>query len=103
MSFQFFSIALVIFAVVFLGVGIFRVVEITSLELRKNLTRILIVFHIVGCLLFSAALGLMAMDSNYKKTYLVGKMLFAGLILLLPVHIFVGVKRRIKIQDSLKE
>jgi hypothetical protein len=90
------SILLIAFAVVFVCVGVIRVVEFGDLGLKTPVRIALVIAHLVGCLLFACAISLLGIDVKREHMTLMSYLLFPGLGILLPVHIYLGLKRRIK-------
>jgi hypothetical protein len=95
------SIGVVIFSVAFVVVGVLRVVEFTDLGLRNRIKIPLIAAHLVGCVLFALSLVLLGVDVRHAYGKLMGYLLLPSLALLLPVHIFIALKRRIKAQGKI--
>jgi hypothetical protein len=93
------TIALTGFAILFFGVGIFRVVEFNGVGLRKNVRGALIVLHLFGCLFFSAAMVVLGIDGDRRLNSLMTSLLVSGVLLLFPIHIFLALKRRLKQGD----
>jgi hypothetical protein len=94
-----------VFAVLFFGVGCTRYVEFTNVGFKELTRKLLITAHFIGCFLFSAAMVLVATDQNVhdpdperkKITYVV---FASSLAILFPVHIYLGIKRRIRLIDA---
>jgi hypothetical protein len=101
-SLDWLSILLLAMSAAFLVVGLSRIVEFEGLGLGKIVKPILIVTHIFGCFLFAAAMALFAIDVHKAHTQTIAWLLAPALIILLPVHIYLGLKRRIKIRDLTK-
>ncbi len=87
------------FAIVFLIVGIMRVVEFSGLNLSKFQKCIFIPAHIIGCFLFSSVAALITVDTHGIYRSLMNSFFAAGIVILFPIHIFIGIKRRIKIKQ----
>jgi hypothetical protein len=94
-----FSVLLVAFSVVFCAVGIYRAVEFLGLGLRPLPRRLLIASHVLGCVLFSVALAWTGLDQRQLHKPEITRIFFTGLALLLPVQIYIGIKRRILLRD----
>jgi hypothetical protein len=90
------SIALYVFSLAFLVAGITRVAEFSGVGIKDALRRVLMVAHVIGCVLFSGVFALLGIDEH---SGLIGPFLAASLIILFPVHIYLGIKRRIAIRD----
>jgi hypothetical protein len=95
-----FTYGMLVFSVLFLIGGITRIVEFSGLGLGRILRPILIAAHLVGCALFSSSMVVLAYDVTETRKTLVAILFFSGVGLLLPIHIFVGIKRRIKLRDA---
>lgn len=89
--------AVIAFAAVFMVTGICRVVEFKAAGLSSSQRRFLIPLHILGCVAFAAALILVAVDPLQHLRLLTTICFMVGLFVLFPLHIFVAIKRRIKI------
>jgi len=98
--FNWISIAILGFAILFLIVGILRTVEFNDISLKKLQKTILIGLHILGCLLFSAALTVLAVDQEQYYNFYLRILLFSAILILFPIHIFVGIKRKILLNDT---
>jgi hypothetical protein len=90
---------------VFLAGGISRVVELSNIGIKGRARRALMVAHVIGCVLFSAVFVVLGLDfragmTGNEHSGLVGAFLAASLAILFPVHIYVGIKRRITIRDK---
>jgi hypothetical protein len=92
------TIALYVFAVLFFVVGVSRVVEFSNIGIKTGVKRVLVAAHVVGCALFCGVFVAFARET--RPTTLVGALLGASLAILFPVHIYVGIKRRITIRDQ---
>lgn len=90
--------ALIAFAAVFFVVGVYRIVEFKAAGVSDFQRRLLVPAHIIGCGLFSASLVLVAIDPLQKHKELLTWLFFSGLLLLFPMHIYVGIKRMIRIK-----
>lgn len=93
------SLLIFAFSAVFLVVGVLRVVEFMDVGLSRAARNILIVVHLIGCLLFSAAMAMFAIDARQEHKTLMYGFFMGGLLTLFPIHIYVALKRRRKIQD----
>jgi len=90
---------LYIFAAAFLIIGFVRVVEFKSSGVPRNQRFVLIPIHIIGTLAFTTAIILLARDRASEKTLLTWA--FAtGVLILFPLHIYVGIKRRLLINKD---
>jgi len=87
---------LLAFAAVFIIVGVLRVVEISAAGLRPLWRRILIPLHVVGCLCFAGAIVLLAIDETGSARIWTSSLFYAGVMILFPLHIFLAIKRRIR-------
>lgn len=91
---NFTAIGLILFAVVFLGVGIWRIVEFSGLGIPEMKRMSLVSFHLMGCLFFSVALVIIALD--HREAYRIHSttLFVLSIIQLFPVHIYTAIKRR---------
>ena len=96
------QIGILVLAVVFLIGGISRIVEFSGIGLTKRQKSIFIALHILGCLLFSVSMVIAALDTRQSYKAFMTSLFFSALLIFFPVHIYVGLKRRIKIRDSQK-
>jgi hypothetical protein len=88
--------ALYVFAAVFFVVGLFRIVEFKAAGVSRFQQMILIPLHVLGCGLFSTAFILMANDPVQVHKKELSWLFFSGLFILCPMHIYVGIKRKIR-------
>jgi hypothetical protein len=91
--------ALIAFAAVCFVVGVYRVVEFKAANINDFQRRLLIPAHVVGCGLFSASIVLVAIDPLQQHKELLTWLFFSGLFLLFPMHIYVGIKRMIRMKQ----
>src|SRR4051812_34366126 len=75
-------IAVCCFAVVFLVVGILRIVEFKGLGLPGPRQKILVALHILGCIMLSIMMVLLAIDIDKIQARLVAGLLVSALLLL---------------------
>ena len=95
-----FQVFMLVFALVFLVGGMMRIVEFNGLGLGRFLKPTLIAAHILGCLLFSSAIALAGIDIHQERPMYMRVFILSSLGILLPVHIFLGLKRRIALRDA---
>ena len=88
--------AVLVFTIVFLIVGLLRYVEIGAADIFGTKKIVLIGLHFIGCFLFAGALALLAIDPDQKQIFWMRILFFGGMMILFPVHIYVGIKRKIK-------
>lgn len=93
------SVFILAFAVVFLIVGIMRVVEFRDVGLSSATQRVLTVIHIAGCLLFASALAMFAIDIRQQHKMVMYGVFMGGLLTLFPIHIYVALRRRRKLRE----
>ena len=93
------TLAILVFAAVFFIVGVFRVVEFQGVGLGKITKPILIIFHLIGCALLTFALGLLDLDPYRIYRSAMTIIFFSAIGTLFPIHIYVAIKRRIRIKD----
>ncbi len=89
--------ATMIFAVVFFIVGCFRIVEFKAAGVSLGQRRFLVPLHILGCFCFAGALFLLGYDAAQTQKLGIQILFAAGVLILFPLHIYVAVKRRIRI------
>lgn len=89
--------AVLAFAAVFMVTGIFRVVEFKAAGVSRRQRFFLIPIHILGCVAFSSALALLVLDPAGHYKSLLTACFFTGVLILFPMHIYVNIKRKIKI------
>ena len=89
------AVGVSVFAVIFLIVGLTRVVEVAALQIGSKTRIALMAVHVVGCFLFALALVLLGVDEHGLYHTILIACFSAGLALLFPLHIYVGLKRRI--------
>ena len=94
------SLLLFLFALIFLLVGIQRVVEFQGLGFTRKRLRLLAAFHIVGCFLFSATIVDLALDMYQLFPIIKGALFGASIIILFPLHIYVALRRRILLKGE---
>ena len=85
------------FAAIFMVTGIFRVVEFKAAGISRKQRIFLIPIHIVGCIAFSLALALLVLDPTEIHKAGMTACFFTGILILFPMHIYVNIKRKIKI------
>jgi hypothetical protein len=91
------SWAVLAFSILFLVVGVSRVVEFQGVDISDKQRRFLIPLHILGVLSFSAAMGLLAIDPAQVHRTLLAGLFFGGMLILFPMHIYVAIKRKIRV------
>src|SRR3978361_2301283 len=89
--------ALIVFAVIFFIVGVFRIVEFKEAGISKFQRLFLVPLHISGCAVFAGAIALLGLDPGQKHMTLMTILFFSGFLLLVPIHIYVAIKRKIKL------
>ena len=89
--------ALIAFAVIFFGVGCFRIVEFKAAGINVFQRRILIPLHVLGCACFAGAMALFALDPQFKQKLLMQSLFIAAVLILFPSQIYVALKRRIRL------
>lgn len=93
-------IALLTFALLFLVIGLTRIVEFKGLGLSYRRRTILTALHILGCITFSLMFVLFAIDINKTYSDLLAGLLISSLILLFPIHIYAGILRNIRLRQK---
>ena len=95
------SIIGVLFALVFFVIGVTRVVEFRDLGFSKAKVWIFSALHLIGVTLFAASMMLFGADTGRSQMELNGWMLLPAIAILLPLHIYVNVIRRVRYGDIL--
>jgi|GEM_PF-4977056 len=90
------------FSVVFLIVGVLRTTEIRSVGLQVKWVRVLLFFHVVGVLCFSWTLLVTSIDFHRHAVSAIQPFFGASIATLFPVHLFVNLRRRIRLRDQLE-
>ena len=88
------AIAIVLFAIAFFIVGIYRTVEFSSIGLRSTQKKVYLSLHVIGCLLFSAAMILGAINLHEDRRTLMFSTFIAAMIFLAPGQFKIGMVRR---------
>lgn len=92
--------ALVAFSIIFFGVGLIRVVEFKAAGVPTRRQKPLMVLHILGCVTFAATLILLAIDPGQEYKTWTTVLFFSSIGILFPVHIYVGICRKILISSQ---
>jgi hypothetical protein len=87
---------LLAFAFVFPIVGGFRIVEFKAAGISLRQRQFLIPLHMLGCLCFSGAMVLLAIDIAQEQKLVTQILFSAGILILFPMQIYVAIKRRIR-------
>lgn len=88
-----------VLSLVFFGGGVSRIVEFTGVGLSGRIMSLFRIIHILGCLCFSSSMALMSVDVHEHHRGAIGALFFSSLVLLLPIHLFTGLKRRIRLKE----
>lgn len=94
------KISLIVFAALFFAVGLFRVVEFKAAGVSERVRRVLIPLHVLGTLLLSAAMLVFATDEQQLQQELLMGLFFGGVGILFPLHIYLAIKRKLKINRN---
>jgi heme/copper-type cytochrome/quinol oxidase subunit 3 len=97
------SVGGVAFAILFLVVGVMRVIEFSDLGLTKAKTLLLQVLHVMGCLLLSSALVTISTERAQNQRALSFSLLVSALILFVPGQVTIALIRRKQIRESQKK
>ena len=81
----------------FFVVGIFRIVEFKAAGIDGLQRKILIPLHILGCAAFSATMVLLGTGMDQTHKTLMTSLFFSAVLILFPIQIYVGIKRKIRI------
>jgi hypothetical protein len=86
------TVSVVSFAVIFFGVGVYRVIEFKDIGLGETQRKILVCLHIIGCALFSVALASVALWPEQTHRNII--LFVLGLGFLAPGQFTAGLRRR---------
>ena len=89
------SIILLIFAVIFLIVGLYRNVEFRDSNLSKRAKIICYVIHTIGVINFTLAILLVGADLWQTHQSIILPYFFSAIFLLFPLHIYLAISKRI--------
>lgn len=89
--------AVLAFAAIFMVTGILRVVEFKAAGINSFQRKFLIPLHILGCIAFAASLALAVIDPEQHYKMWMTILFFTGVLILFPTHIYVAIKRKIKV------
>lgn len=89
------KIALLAFAAVFMGVAVSRIVEFRVPNISVRQRMLLIPLHLIGSALFTGAIVLLAIDPAQERKALMRALFFGAVLTLCPLHIYLGLKRKI--------
>lgn len=93
------SVAVIAFAAIFLVAGVLRVVELRPLVPAPRARLALTALHLLGCLLFSSAALLFGLDIDRRHNELTAALLASSLVILMPLHIYLGLLRRLRLAE----
>jgi hypothetical protein len=88
------ALAIFIFAIVFMVIGLLRIIEFKGIGLKPSTCRVLISLHVLGCLTFAVSLivGLMSLFQDERK--IMFGLFILAMTLLAPGQFMIGIKRR---------
>lgn len=89
--------AVLAFTAVFMVTGIFRVVEFKAAGVSPFARKFLIPLHIIGCIAFCTAMAMLVLDPTQQYKVWMTACFFTGVLILFPMHIYVAIKRKIKL------
>jgi hypothetical protein len=90
------TIALLVVSLLFLAVGISRWVEFQDYGFSRIRKVVLIIMHLVGCVALAMAFAIQAVDLDRRFSAAGMGFLASALVLLFPIHIYLGLLRRVK-------
>lgn len=93
------SVAGLCFALIFFIVGVMRLNEFSGIQLSKFQRSVFIPFHVLGCVMFSGAIGLVSIDINQMYKSQIAILFFGAIALLFPTHIYIAIKRRLRLKE----
>jgi hypothetical protein len=91
---QWATVVLLLFAVAFVVIGVMRTVEFRGLGIPGGRLALFVSAHLLGCLVFSAAICLAAVDVTAAHRVWMNILFFSGLALLFPGQIYIAFLRR---------
>lgn len=95
------SYAMLAVSLMFLIVGCMRWVEFLDFGFSKTRRTILIIMHLVGCVVLAMAFSLEAMDIDKRFNNVGMGLLASALVLLFPIHIYLGLLRRLRLKKTM--
>jgi len=96
------SFGLILLALIFMIAGATRYVEFLDFGFSKLRRSLLIFAHIAGCMALGLAFSLQGLDLDKKFSELGMGLLASALVLLFPIHIYIGLLRRIRNPTGIK-
>jgi len=94
------SLAMLLVALMFLIVGSLRWVEILDFNFSKLRRTVLIIMHLLGCIVLALAFALEAVDIDKSYSAVGMGLLASALVLLFPIHIYLGLLRRLRTKKA---
>ena len=95
------QLAVMTFSLIFMVVGIYRIVEFNHIGLRESRRKILITLHIIGVSLFAVAMGLQAFNFDIDRRNLMFACFVAALIFIAPGQFTIGMIRKRVIEEQM--
>ncbi len=100
---QWITVGVLVFALVFLGVGIARIVEFDGLGFPVIRRRVFITLHVIGCLFFTAAFVLGALNRHHDERKWMYGCFIAAMVFLAPGQFFAGMARKRILQEKIDQ
>jgi len=95
------QIAVIVFAIFFVGVGIYRVIEFNGIGLSSTKRRVLIAMHIFGALFFGSAIITQALSFTVVRRDLSFGLFISALLFLAPGQFTIGMIRKRVIEKEM--
>ena len=99
---QWLPVSILVFALVFLIVGLTRIVEFNGLGLSVIRRRIFMVLHVIGCLFFTSAFVLGAVNLHQDERKWMFGCFVAAMVFLAPGQFFAGLARKKLILEAIE-
>jgi hypothetical protein len=97
---QWMPIAIVIFAVIFLVISVYRTVEFKGVGLNPGKRRALMAFHVIGSSLFAAALMMGAINLVEDRRTLMYSLFVSAMVFIAPGQFTIGMIRRRVLEEE---
>ena len=95
------SIAILVFALAFLVVGVLRTVEFSSIGLKPTQKKIYIGLHLIGCLFFAASMVLGAINIHEDQRTVMFVTFIIAMAFLAPGQFKIGMLRRRLLREEM--
>lgn len=95
------QMAIIAFAIAFVAVGIYRIIEFNGIGLRESRRKILVTLHIIGASLFGVAIGLQAFNFDEDRRNLMFALFVLALMFIAPGQFTIGMIRKREIEKQM--